>query len=293
MELAIVTEKKINSLYDRKQIEHRKAIYDNVAASLVPPDDLEITDWAEQAVEMPARVTRWTGKIRIKDLIPYAVDPLNSFKYSKRTVLIWGAQTAKTTVMECGTGYVIDQDPGPMMIVFPDQTTGKKRSKEHIQPVILESPKLARHLTDDKDDFQNFLYHLDRMTVYIVWAGSPSALASEPVRYLIRDEFAKYPDATKKEADAMSLSERRTISYSWMSRILDCTTPTVTNATGWQDLINGTYRRYWIPCPHCGEMQILIFAQVDFPGREPEEEYTAYLIRVKKAVCYICVLFVF
>lgn len=254
----------------------------------MPPEDLTVTQWAEKYIKMPARVTRHPGPIRINSLIPYAVEPLNSFRDNKRTVLIWGAQTSKTTVMECAIGYVIDQDPGPMIIVFPDQTTGKKRSKEHIQEIINASPDLKKHKTGNKDDFQNFLYHLDRMTVNVVWAGSPSALASEPARYLIRDEFAKYPDATSKEADSMSLSERRTISYSWMARILDCTTPTITNATGWQDLSNGTYKRFWVPCPHCNYMQVLIFENFKFPGREPDEDYTEYKNRVKENIVYRC-----
>jgi phage terminase large subunit GpA-like protein len=172
------------------------------------------------------------------------------------------------------------------MIVYPDQKTAQKRSKEHIQPIITESPPLAKHLTGNQDDFQILIYHLDRMTANLVWSGSPSALAAEPVRYLFRDEFAKFQGATDKEADAMSLSARRTTSYDWMARILDCTTPTTTYATGWTDLITGTYNRYWAPCPHCNEFQVLVFSQFDFPSKGQDEDYADYLVRIKKETFY-------
>ncbi|MCK5127555.1 MAG: phage terminase large subunit family protein [candidate division Zixibacteria bacterium] len=277
-----------NNLYERSLHVQRGKILKNASLALLPPDEIEASDWAEQSIELTPRVSRFPGLIRLQELTPYVIKPLNCVKYTRRTVLIWAAQVAKTIWIQCAMGYFIDQDPGPMMIVYPDQSTGKRRSKEHLQPIIEDSPVLKKHLTSNRDDFGLFSYHLKRCTINIVWAGSPTAVAAEPVRYLLRDEFAKFPGATSKEADAMSLSERRTTSYSWMARILDCTTPTRERETGWMDLLGGTYNRLWVPCPHCKEMQVLVFAQIKFPGRETEEEWALYLTKVKEKTYYEC-----
>ena len=278
-----------NSLYERSVHQQRAKILKNASLALMPPDDIDPSEWAEQSIELTPRVSRYPGLIRLQELTPYVIKPLNAVRKYRRVVLVWAAQCAKTVWLQCAMGYFIDQDPGPMMIVYPDQATAKRRSREHLQPIIEDSPVLKKHLTSNKDDFGLFSYHLKRCTVNLSWAGSPTALAAEPVRYLFRDEFGKFAGATKKEADAMSLSARRTTSYSWMARILDCTTPTREKEAGWIDLITGTYHRLWLPCPHCKEDQLLVFDQIKFPGRDTEEVWALYVAKVRKETYYECV----
>jgi len=271
-------------IYKRHNDAAREEVF-FAAEAFRPPEDMEIDEWAETSLELSARVTKAPGTIRLRG---YQREPLRSFRESIRTVIIGGAQVGKTIILQSGFGYVIDQDPGPTMVVYPEQQLAKRRSRKHLRPLIEDSPVLARHMTGKKDDLQLFEYNLDRMTVIIAWSGSPSQMAGEPIRYLFRDEFAKFAGATDKEADALSLSERRTISYTFMKRIFDVTTPTIRDAAGWRDLVHGTFETYHVPCPHCGEFQPLRFPQFKFPSRDKDEKFIHYRNRVLKNTYYEC-----
>lgn len=277
----------MRNVYQRNLQDQLAGIASMASSSLLPPDNIEVDEWAERHLELSPRVTRFPGPIRF-DQTPYTREIMRSFKHTKRTVFVGGAQISKTMTEQCCFGYVIDQDPGSLLWVYPDEKTAKKRSTRHLQPLIQDSPRLRNHIPRG-GKLEKLEYVLDRMTVGFAWSGSPSALASEPIRYLIRDEIAKFKGASSKEADALSLSERRTISYGWMARILDATTPTLKNAPGWQDLIDGTYEKDEVPCPYCGKHQVLVFAQFKFPHIEQGEEKTSYRRRVLKETYYECV----
>jgi phage terminase large subunit GpA-like protein len=256
----------------------------SVANALLPPDDIEIDEWAEKSIELSARVTKSPGLLK---LLPYQREPVQSFKHSFRVVCTFASQTGKTVMLQAIMGYIIDQDPGPCMVVYPDKSLASRRSKKHLKPLVEDSPILKKHVLKS-DDLNIFEYKLDRMDIILAWSGSASQMASEPIRYLLRDEIAKFAGATDKEADSLSLSGERVKSYSWMARIFDITTPTLKTAAGWIDLENGTFKRYHVPCPHCGHEQHLVFSNIKFPSQEKEESLSKYKRRVAKETYYEC-----
>ena len=254
-----------SQLYARNTVDQEQEIYLHAAGSLEPPPDLHADEWAENKLELSARVTKTPGLIRLRS---YQREPVRSFQICKRTMLTWAAQVGKSIVQEVCIGHIVDQDPGPTMMTFPDKELCSRRSKIHLQPLFTDSPVLAQHLTGNRDDMQILSTKFDRMDFILAWAGSASQMASEPIRYLIRDEIAKYKGASEKEAGPLDLSARRTISYGFMARILDATTPTLPGEPGWTDLIEGTYEEFYVPCPKCGEMQVLRFKNFKYPPQK-------------------------
>jgi phage terminase large subunit GpA-like protein len=72
-------------------------------------------------------------------------------------------------------GYWVDLDPGPTMILMPDQKSAEDFKAERIDPLIKNTPAVRRHLTSRAWDDTKHRIRFDTMSVYFVWAGSKSA----------------------------------------------------------------------------------------------------------------------
>jgi len=103
------------------------------------------------------------------------------------------SQVGKTEAMYNMLGYIIDQDPGPTLIVLPRENDAKSISYKRVLPMIEDSAVLRSHLPKIMDDITKLEYSLDRMILYFAGSNSPADLASRPIRYLFLDEVDKYP----------------------------------------------------------------------------------------------------
>lgn len=191
----------------------------------------------------------------------------------------FGTQIGKTTILFACLGYVIDQDPGSTMLMYPTDNTGKAVSKDRIQPMIEDCPALRQHMTGRADDWQLLAYTLDRMTVRFASSESEASVRSHPMRYLFKDESSVGAPAVWAEAD------NRTKTF-WNRKILEFSTPRIAQDSIWtylglkkKETVKGITHRtedyiptsgtsvYWyhVPCPHCGEFIRLEFDQVRWP----------------------------
>jgi phage terminase large subunit GpA-like protein len=177
-------------------------------------------------------------------------------------------------ILNC-MGYAIDQDPGPTLYVGPKENEAKKFNKTRIQPMIQLSEALSRHLTAYDDDVTREMIELDRMDVYVAWAGSPSSLASTPIRYLFLDEVNKYPAFSGEEANPIKLAWERTKTF-WNRTVVKVSTPTVEDGYITQEYEKSDQRQYYVPCPHCGAYQVLTFSQLRWPADVGGPEIVAH-----------------
>jgi len=162
----------------------------------------------------------------------------------------WTPQAGKTLMMQTMLGYTIDHDPGPALIVMPNEKNAKSYSKTRLQPVIDDCPVLARHKPHAKSDYTLLEMHFDNMTVNLEGSNSPANLASRPIRYLFLDETDKYAAETEKEASAVELADARTTQYRFTRKIIKTSTPTTVEGEIWQSFLAGDQRYYFVPCPH-------------------------------------------
>ena len=179
-------------------------------------------------------------------------------------------------------GYWVDHDPGPAMLVMPNQQSAEEAMDERLRPLLRETPKLAEHVSAGRADNKLSAARLDTMTLYMAWAGSPQALASRPIRYIVFDEVDKYPPFAGKEADPISLGMKRLTTYRHRARAVIGSTPTTRIAPVWKAWEGCTDRRhYHVPCPSCGEMQPLTWQQVKYPPRKDGEDRGDHAERVE------------
>ncbi len=233
--------------------------------ALVPPERLDLAEWAERHVRLSPTVSNFPGPFRAR-MTPYVNGVFEAFRDPaiETIYLCFGSQTAKTTAMMICLLYTIDQDPGPALWTMPTETLARGFSEDRLQPLIDESPRLSAEKPIDRDDYKILHMRMRRMTLTLVGGNSPANLSSRPIRYLFGDEIDKFPIETTREGSALNLGIRRTVSF-WNRKLLLASTPTLADGQVWTGLLSGDWRQFHVPCPKCGELQILAFANIRKP----------------------------
>lgn len=242
----------------------------------------DVAQWAEANIFLSERLTNMPGPLQIWRT-PYLAEPINEFGNPnvREITLALAAQTAKTTFIKTCLGYAIDQDPGPCLLVYPNTELARSVSDQRIQPLIDDSPKLARHKPADDDDYKKLEMHMDRMTIALAGSNSDANLMSRPIRYLFCDETEEYPPG------AVDLALKRCRTF-WNRKIIRTSTPKFTTGEIWTAFQRGDQRYYHVPCPHCGKKQKLIDRQLRWPAAAKGKDGFWDLERVEENTHYEC-----
>jgi phage terminase large subunit GpA-like protein len=202
------------------------------------------------------------------------MDALSPSHPCEQVVLMSGAQLGKTSILENFIGYIIDLDPGPVLLVQPREADCKAFSKDRLAPMLRDCGTLRGKVADVRSrDSNNTILH-KRFTggsITMSAASSPAGLAMRSIRYCLLDEVDRYPASAGSEGDPVNLAITRTANF-WNRKIALCSTPTVKGASrieaAW---LESNQQMYWVPCPHCGTHQVLHWASVEWPEGDPEK----------------------
>jgi len=230
------------------------------------PRKLRPSEWAQKHRVIPTGNAAEPGKLRLSrtPYIPGVMDATDE-PGVEEVVFVAGTQVGKSTCTESLIGKWVDDDPGPIMLVLDTEKSAGEVIEERIRPLVAAEP-LGSHLSEKPKDNKLTSIKFDTCSLYVAWARSPGALARRAVRRCIFDEVDKYPHASGREADPISLGVERTATYGYRRTIFITSTPTVRTGPVWRAMeAAGDRRRFHVPCPHCGEYQVLSFAQVKFP----------------------------
>ena len=216
-------------------------------------------EWCESQLALNSLATSYPGPYSTR-MTPYVREILGGLvDYNiERVICCFGAQTSKTNTYMAAVAWLMANEPGPVMWVMPNKNLAADFSERRLQPFLLSSAEIQGATTGKRNDIKRTEMTFSTATLTLVGSNSPANLASRPVRYLFLDEVDKFPGATKKEANAVDLATERTRSFP-ERKIFLSSTPTIADATIWQEYLNGDQRRYFVPCPHCGKSILLVF----------------------------------
>lgn len=177
-------------------------------AALALPENLTVSQWAERYREFPKDASipgRWSNRVA-----PFACGPMDAFTNPQveRITLMASARSVKTEILLNMLGYVICQDPGPVLWVGPTEKS-VKRACRRIQRMIKESSELSRHLTGNPDDLQKKGIILDNLEIIFATAGSAADLGEFEARYIFEDETDKYPADVEGQGSPTQMAEMR------------------------------------------------------------------------------------
>ena len=250
--------------------------------TLRPAERLTVSEWAAKYRVLPdsnAIPGPWSNSVT-----PYLVDIMDAFSddETEEIIFVKPTQVGGTSCMENMLGSLIAQDPAPTMVVYPSDDLAERTTESKLRPMVRSCKALNEKYR--RSDSKKLSLKFADMTVYLTGANSPADLASTNIRYLFLDEVDKFPGASKKEADPVSLARERTKTF-FNRKIFMASTPTLKTGHIWRAKeAADVEKHYFVPCPHCGEFIELQFGGLKWPSKEDVPEAAD---RAEKTV-YVC-----
>lgn len=229
--------------------------------NLLPPPKLTLSQWAERYAVLSRETSAQTGRFRAFGYQRGMLDAVTDPSVEKISVMK-SARVGYTKLMDHAVGYFIHQDPSPILVVQPRVEDAESYSKTEIAPMLRDTPVLAVISGDQKakNSDQTILAKTFRngSSLTLVGANSPAGFRRITSRVVMFDEVDAYPvDGAGNEGDQIALGTKRSETF-WNRKIVLGSTPTVKGYSriekSWSE---SDQRRYWVPCPHCGEFQVL------------------------------------
>ena len=203
------------------------------------------------------------------------MDALSPSDPCQEVILKFSAQSGKTEVLNNFVGFIIDHDPGPILVVQPNtKPMAEAWSKDRLAPMIRDTPSLKAKVAEAKGrDSANTIIHKNFPGGHLSIGGanSPAGLASRPIRYVLFDEIDRYQPT--KEGNPIALGTKRTRTF-WNRKILKASSPTFPDVGIDAEYQQSTQYQYQLQCQACREYQFPQFKYMQWPEGKPfEAEY--------------------
>lgn len=200
-----------------------------------------------------------------KSVMQAITDP----KYD-RIIMMFASQTGKSEILNNAIAYFMYIDPSEILMVLPTELAAEDYVKRRIEPMIRDNHYLYR-LVNSSDSRNNMMNkYFVGGSVSFIGSGSPTKLASKPIRILIGDEIDRYTDTT--EGSSLKLAEKRTFTFNRKRKIILASTPTLKNRSRIEEEFKNSAQHYFfVPCHLCGHKQTLEFEQVVYSCPEDAE----------------------
>jgi phage terminase large subunit GpA-like protein len=251
----------------------------SLSDGLTPDPAMTVAEWADTYRILSGRAAAEAGKYRTSRT-PYMREIMENLSPSspvERIVFMKAAQTGATEAGNNFIGFVIHQAPGPILAVQPTVELAKRNSQQRIDPLIDDSEALRKIVAPARSrDSGNTVLAKRYPGGQLVLTGANSAtgLRSMPARYVFLDEVDAYPGDVDGEGDPIALAEARTATFGHRKKLFLVSTPTIKGLSRIEREYEASdQRRYFVPCPHCGEMRWLQFERLRWEKGKPESAH--------------------
>jgi phage terminase large subunit GpA-like protein len=251
-----------------------KQIYSNAIKSWRPPAKLTLSQWADTygylSPESSAIPGRWST-------LPYQREIMDTFTDPsvEKITFMKSARIGYTKILGHAIGYHVHQDPCTILLVQPTVEDAQGYSKDEIAPMLRDTPVLHGLVADARSrDSDNVILKKGYPggSLIMVGANSPRGFRRISARIVLFDEVDGYPPGgAGSEGDQIMLGTRRT-EYFWNRKIVLGSTPTVKGISRIEDSYEQSdQRKYFVPCPFCGHMQVLKWQRITWPAGKTEQ----------------------
>jgi phage terminase large subunit GpA-like protein len=236
---------------------------------------LTVSEWADRYRRLSPESSAEPGQWRtdraeyLRGIMDAVSDP------AVHTVVVMSsAQVGKTEICLNIVGFHIDQDAAPLLLMQPTLEMAESFSKDRLAPMLRDTPALCEKVKDPRArDSGNTLLHktFPGGRITMVGANSAAGLASRPIRIVLADEIDRYPASAGTEGDPVNLALKRTTTF-WNRKAILVSTPGIKGESRIEHaFMQSDMRRFWVPCPHCGALQVLNWANVKWDNSLAKE----------------------
>jgi phage terminase large subunit GpA-like protein len=245
----------------------KQRLYSAVARALAPEPELTVSQWADKNRRLSSKASAEPGQWQTSRT-PYLRELMDAMTPSHPCTdgdFMKGTQIGGSEAIYNAIGYIADQVPCPVMLVMPTTDTGKRISRQRLQPMIDETPVLQTKFSEAKSrNASNTVLMKDFPGGLLVVAGANSGpgLRAMPMRVVLQDEIDAYPAIVDDEGDPCVLADKRTDQFARAKRF-KCSSPKIKGSSRIARRYEaGSQARYHVPCPHCKHLQWLRWPQM-------------------------------
>jgi len=263
----------------------RKKVFPNGKAYISAPyyriefmvyEDKQVFRLRRKATRIPSREGRRTTETerrRITGVREVSSRPVRCIEVASDNHLFLAGKslipTHNSEAMYNMMCWAIEEAPAPMMMVLPTLEIATYVSRNRIQPMFEAIPSIYARRSPDPNEYNLYEMIFEGMVFNLAGANSPASLATRPVRYLFFDETDRFPAYAGREGEPIGIATERTRTFR-NRKIVLVSTPTVVTGQIWKAYKAARLRyEYYVPCPFCGQMQVLQFM---YPHPEKKEE---------------------
>lgn len=259
---------------------------------MAPAEKLTTTEWARKHRRLSPKGTARPG-VYNPDLTPWVVGIHEALDDPAVTKLVCrkSAQVAWTDgVLLNYIGKRIDIEPVPMIVMFAKDGAAKEFNDEKLTPMIEVTPRLADkipvHKSRDRDNRWGYKGFPGGF-LKLVGSNSPSSVKSTPAPVVAVEEPDDCNENVKDQGDTITLLEERTKTFV-RRKVIFGGTPTI---EGFSRVDAGykasDQREFWVPCPHCGEEQTLVWDNVRWQN-DPAARHEVFGTALPETAAYCC-----
>lgn len=257
-----------------------------------PPPRLTVSEWAGRHYRIVSKDAAEPGPLRW-ERAPHAReiadalgpdDPVNDVIYLK-PARVMGTETINVVL-----SFRAAAAPVPAILCYPVEGDAREQMREEVLPCL----RANAGLSDDDVDQKSCMIAMPRMNMRIAWAASPAKLSRVTACFVAGDECDKWPPFSGREGSPWSLLCARTETWGYRAKRYLTSTPTTKNGAIWREWESCADKRYrFVPCPLCGALQRLAWANVRWEPALPGENRRQHADRLERhptLVWYECAI---
>lgn len=234
----------------------RAFILNQMIAFLEPAKRQDICSWMAENFHFPSDTSE-PGLFNPKRA-PYQIGPLQAMSPqspAREINLCFGAQTGKT-ISECGAmSYYADSYPRPQAFAFSNDGELKSFVKTKFNPIMTANPlikaKFGQGARSTGDTLNEKLYPGGFLK--FISANTEASMRSYSVAVMIADEIDTYPANVGGNGDPLVQLIKRTNTFAETRKVVFSSTPANDYSLILQRMELSTFRKYFVPCPTCGQ----------------------------------------
>jgi phage terminase large subunit GpA-like protein len=198
---------------------------------------------------------------------PHVDAVLKAFDDTKvrQIVLQWASRLGKTTTCLSLMAKVAGTNPRNMMFAGPTKDAAGRVIGTRLYPILGSAEGVRQQLLPEARRSKLHV-KLESCQIFVGWSGSETSLADVGAFFGHASEIDKWDDSASKEGDSLKLFVNRFKGFPDHKIVFE-STPTIKGRSRIEKKLqeSNQHRRY-VPCPHCGEFQILVKGEENSPG---------------------------
>ena len=238
----------------------------NATKYLRPHGRVASSEWLPRHVVMP-KGSETSGMPFSLAAFPHVDAVLDAFDDPniRKISLQWGSRLGKTTACLSLMAKVAGTNPRNMMFASSTKESASRVISSRLYPILKSTDGVRQQLPPEARQSRLHV-RLQACQIFVGWSGSDTSLADVGAYFGTANEIDKWTSNASDEGDPLKLFVNRFKGFPDHKIIFE-STPTIAGRSRIEkQMKESNQHRRFVPCPHCGEFQVLRKGTEGTPG---------------------------